>query len=57
MRPDMGAAAFVLFFIAVIAVTVFFTVRGIIRYAKKREADRKEMIDLMREQSGEITRP
>lgn len=57
MRPDMGAAAFVLFFIAAIAVAVFFTVRGIIRYAKKREADRKEMIDLMRAQTEEITRP
>ena len=57
MRPDIGAAAFVLFFIAVIAVTVFFTVRGIIRYAKKREADRKEMLDLMRAQSGEVKLP
>ncbi len=57
MRPDMGAAAFVLFFIAVIAVTAFFTIRGIIRYMKKREADRKEMIDLMRAQAGEVNRP
>lgn len=57
MRPDMGAAAFVLFFIAVIAVTVFFTVRGIIRYMKKREADQKEMIDLMRAQSEKVNRP
>ena len=57
MRPDMGAAAFVLLFIAVIAVTAFFTIRGIVRYMKKREADRKEMIDLMRAQSGEVKLP
>lgn len=57
MRPDMGAAAFVLLFIAVIAVTAFFTVRGIVRYMKKREADRKEMIDLMRAQAEKVNRP
>lgn len=57
MRPDMGAAAFVLFFIAVIAVTAFFTIRGIIRYAKRREAQRREMLELLRTQSGEVTRP
>lgn len=57
MQPDMGGGAIALFFIAAILVTAFYAVRGIIRYVKKREAQRQEMLELLRTQSGEVTRP
>ena len=50
MRPDMGLGAFVLFAIAVIAVAVFYASRGIVRYVRRREAERKELLDLLRKQ-------
>lgn len=50
MRAEMSGMI-ALFFIAVVLATVFFAVRGVIRYAKRREADRKELLELMREQN------
>lgn len=50
MRADMSGMI-ALFFIALLLVAIFFVVRGVIRYAKRREADRKELLDLMREQN------
>lgn len=55
MRPDMGSTL-VLFVFAVIVVAAIFAVRGIVRYMKRREAERKELLDLMRKQ-GEIKTP
>lgn len=46
----MGLGVFVLFAIAVIAVSVFYAVRGIVRYVSRREAERKELLDLLRKQ-------
>lgn len=50
MRAEMSGMI-ALFFIAALLAAVFFAVRGVIRYAKRREADRREMLDLMREQN------
>lgn len=50
MRADMSGMI-AMFFIALVLVAIFFVVRGVIRYAKRREADRKELLDLMREQN------
>ncbi|WCE39117.1 hypothetical protein PGC08_14075 [Brevibacterium sp. BDJS002] len=50
MRAEMSGMI-ALFFIAIVLASIFFVVRGIIRYAKRREADRQEMLDLMREQN------
>ena len=47
----MGGGAITLLLIAVIITAVFFTVRGIIRYMRRRDSDRKEMLDLMRKQN------
>ena len=52
MRADMSGAI-ALFFIAVVIAAVFLVVRGIIQYAKRREADRQEMLELMRRQGGD----
>lgn len=50
MRAEMSGMI-ALFFIAIVLAAIFFVVRGILRYAKRREADRQEMLDLMREQN------
>lgn len=36
---------------AAIIAAIFFAVRGIIRYMRKREAQRQEMLELMRKQN------
>ena len=51
MRATEISGVFVLLFIAIVLVAIFFAVRGAIRYAKRREADRQELLELMREQN------
>lgn len=50
MRPDMGGGAVALLLIAVVLAAIYFAVRGIVRYVRRREAERKELLDLLRKQ-------
>lgn len=54
MRPAIGqllvALVVLIVIVAVIAAVVFGIVK-LIRYAKRRETDRREMLDLMRQQN------
>lgn len=50
MRAEFSGAI-ALFCIAAIIAAAYFVIRGIIRYMRQREADRQEMIALMRKQN------
>lgn len=54
MRPSFGQLAIVIggwaILIALIVIAVV-VIRKLVKYARRREADRREMLDLMREQN------